>query len=394
MLENIKLSFRGVWSHKMRSFLTMLGIIIGIAAIIAIVSTIQGTNKQIEKNLIGSGSNTVKVELQQDGYSIDLSYQELPVGIGQISDAAMEEIQKLDNVESASKYHSRNVYDGVYYQNTSLSGGYVYGIDSTYLGTNSMVVERGRGITDADMSSRRKVALVDEKAAKTLFQGEDCLGRTIEIQQEPYVIVGIVGEKEKYDLVINSIDDYYTYAGSDSSGNVYVPDTTWPIIYQFDEPENLIVRASDTSTMTTVGKGAADILNGYISTSDDTIKYAAQDLLEQAKELQDEAQSGKWNDLNWNEYKTKDLAIGIGKQAGQAEKERDRAQYAVDPGDPDAAGGGSADSLLRGKGPGARVFAGGNCQIDIMCITGGGAKIVLRPCFFQWGLVQYYQLRG
>ena len=107
MLENIKLSFRGVWSHKMRSFLTMLGIIIGIAAIIAIVSTIQGTNKQIEKNLIGSGSNTVKVELQQDGYSIDLSYQELPVGIGQISDAAMEEIQKLDNVESASKYHSR-----------------------------------------------------------------------------------------------------------------------------------------------------------------------------------------------------------------------------------------------------------------------------------------------
>ena len=54
MLENIRLSFRGIWSHKMRSFLTMLGIIIGIAAIIAIVSTIQGTYEQIEKNLIGS----------------------------------------------------------------------------------------------------------------------------------------------------------------------------------------------------------------------------------------------------------------------------------------------------------------------------------------------------
>lgn len=65
MLENIRLSFRGIWSHKMRSFLTMLGIIIGIAAIIAIVSTIQGTNEQIEKNLIGSGSNNVKVTLQK-----------------------------------------------------------------------------------------------------------------------------------------------------------------------------------------------------------------------------------------------------------------------------------------------------------------------------------------
>ena len=47
MLENIRLSFRGIWSHKMRSFLTMLGIIIGIAAIIAIVSTIQGTNEHV-----------------------------------------------------------------------------------------------------------------------------------------------------------------------------------------------------------------------------------------------------------------------------------------------------------------------------------------------------------
>ena len=72
MLENIRLSFRGIWSHKMRSFLTMLGIIIGIAAIIAIVSTIQGTNEQIEKNLIGSGSNNVKVTLQKDGYDMEI----------------------------------------------------------------------------------------------------------------------------------------------------------------------------------------------------------------------------------------------------------------------------------------------------------------------------------
>ena len=59
MIENIRLSFQGIWSHKMRSFLTMLGIIIGIAAIIAIVSTIKGTNEQIKENLIGSGDNTI-----------------------------------------------------------------------------------------------------------------------------------------------------------------------------------------------------------------------------------------------------------------------------------------------------------------------------------------------
>ena len=53
MVENIRLSFQGIWAHKMRSFLTMLGIIIGIEAIIAIVSTINGTSEQIKENLVG-----------------------------------------------------------------------------------------------------------------------------------------------------------------------------------------------------------------------------------------------------------------------------------------------------------------------------------------------------
>ena len=65
MLENIRLAFKGIWSHKMRSFLTMLGIIIGIASIISIVSTIRGTNEQIKENLIGAGNNNVDVKLSQ-----------------------------------------------------------------------------------------------------------------------------------------------------------------------------------------------------------------------------------------------------------------------------------------------------------------------------------------
>lgn len=63
MFENIQLAFQGVFGHKLRSFLTMLGIIIGIASIITIISTIKGTNEQIKQNLIGSGSNIVNVQL-------------------------------------------------------------------------------------------------------------------------------------------------------------------------------------------------------------------------------------------------------------------------------------------------------------------------------------------
>ena len=80
MFENIRLAFQGIWSHKMRSFLTMLGIIIGIASIIAIVSTIKGTSEQIKDNLIGSGNNTVNVTLSQgdSAYSVDYYDAVLP----------------------------------------------------------------------------------------------------------------------------------------------------------------------------------------------------------------------------------------------------------------------------------------------------------------------------
>ena len=74
MIENIRLSFKGILSHKIRSFLTMLGIIIGIAAIIAIVSTIKGTNEQIKNNLIGAGNNTVKIQLSNGDTVCDFSY--------------------------------------------------------------------------------------------------------------------------------------------------------------------------------------------------------------------------------------------------------------------------------------------------------------------------------
>ena len=81
MFENIRLSLQGILSHKIRSFLTMLGIIIGIAAIIAIVSTIEGTNTQIKNNLIGAGNNTVSIQLMQGEWPYDFTYNPPPENV-------------------------------------------------------------------------------------------------------------------------------------------------------------------------------------------------------------------------------------------------------------------------------------------------------------------------
>ena len=184
MLENIRLSFQGLWSHKMRSFLTMLGIIIGIAAIIAIVSTIKGTNEQIKENLIGSGENTVNVQLYQGDESYELDYG-IPDGVPVISEETRQQMVDIKHVEGASLYTSRYASGAVYYQNTGLSGGRIYGIDSHYLNTCNYILKQGRGFTESDYKKFRKVVLLDENSAETLFQGEDPVGKTLEIQKQP-----------------------------------------------------------------------------------------------------------------------------------------------------------------------------------------------------------------
>lgn len=290
MLENIRLSFQGIWSHKMRSFLTMLGIIIGIAAIIAIVSTIQGTNKQIEQNLIGSGSNNVKVQLYNGDWTFDFSYESVPDGIPTVSQNILDQIKALPEVEDASLYLSRQDYDGVYYLNNSISGGYVNGIDENYFDTCGYVMKSGRGFTEDDYNNSRKVAILDENSAQSLFQGTDPMGKTIEVKGEPFVVIGIVTQLEKFEPVINSLDDYYTYT-QDTSGCVYVPNRVWPVIYQYDEPQQVVLKAKSTEDMTNAGKKTADLLNSGLNVSEDNVKYKSQDLLEQAKQIQQLSQS-------------------------------------------------------------------------------------------------------
>ena len=75
----------------------------------------------------------------------------------------------------------------------------------------------------------------------------------------------------------------------DNGGAVYIPTEMWPLIYQYDEPQSVILQADNTANMTSVGKQASDILN--MSVSNENVKYQAQDLMEQAKQIQQLSQS-------------------------------------------------------------------------------------------------------
>lgn len=291
MLENIRLSFQGIWSHKMRSFLTMLGIIIGIAAIIAIVSTIKGTNDQIKQNLIGSGDNSVSVQLYQGDNLYEMEYYGVPDGVPVISSDVLEEIKNINVVKDATIFTSRDAYGTIFHQNTGLSGGKLYGVETGYFTAVNMIVKSGRVFDSGDYKNFRKVAVLDNDSSKTLFLGEDPIGKTIEIKQEPYIVIGIVEKSSKFEPVISSIDDYYNFYSEQSSGIVYIPSATWPVIYGYDEPQKLVVSVNDTEDMTVAGKSSAEILNSKLNVTDVAMKYKAIDLLERAKEIQELSQS-------------------------------------------------------------------------------------------------------
>ena len=290
MRENIGLAFQGIWGHKMRSVLTMLGIIIGIASIITIVSTIQGTNEQIKENLIGAGNNVVTVEPYQNGQQLDFSWNSVPQGIRQITEDTRQELEKISGVEKVSLYFSRSNSQTLFYQNTQFNGK-LYGIDENFLSVYGYQVKSGRGFTQGDFDNCRKVALVDTTAATSLFGGLDPVGKSLEIQNDVYIVTGVVAQSKEFAPVINSMKDYQLYANT-SAGSVYVPSSVWPTVYQFEEPQNVAIKVENTDAMTMAGKEAADILTEkQIVNTESKLDYRSQDMLEQAQQLQKMSQS-------------------------------------------------------------------------------------------------------
>ena len=288
MIENIRLSFQGIWSHKMRSFLTMLGIIIGIAAIISIVSTIKGTNEQIKQNLIGSGNNVTRVQLYRKDYdyAYDMDNEGMPDGIPQVSDDVFNAVLDLPDVVSAAVYNRRTSYNSTFYfGNNELSGCQVYGIDNAYFSTCSYSVKRGRAFVPKDFTDFRHVAVLDSDTAQLFFQGEDPIGKTIEFRSIALVVVGVVEPDRKFEPVINTIDDYYTYINSQSAGAVFVPESIWPSLFAYDEPQEIAIQVTQTEAMSTVGEAVADLLNSQCT--NENIIYKAEDTLKQAQELQE-----------------------------------------------------------------------------------------------------------
>ena len=285
MLESISLALQGVWSHKLRSVLTMLGIIIGIASIITIVSTIKGTNEQIKESLVGAGNNAVIVQLYQDNYPYEVQYNGVPGGVYPITEETRQELCRIDHVKGVSLFCYRNYADGVYYGNNGFSGS-LYGIDEYYFDVNGYSLDHGRSFLSDDYAKAKKVCMLDTAAASALFSGKEPVGKTVEMQGESFTVVGVVRRASSATMQINTPNDYYQYMNE--TGTIFLPLKTWPMLFSFDEPQCAALRADNTDNMTSVGQKAGELLSSsQLIGADKSFSYRGQDLMEQAKNLQE-----------------------------------------------------------------------------------------------------------
>ncbi len=267
MIENIKLSFQGIRSHKMRSALTMLGIIIGIASIIIIVSLISGTSEQLKSAMIDSGDSTITVALydkEEPWNPLDPITKPLPDGVIPPDSDTVEAVENLDGVLGATPVYSSEYNVQVSYNGSNDSSVTVMGVEKDYFSLKNFALTSGRYFIDRDYDERHNVAVITSGLASSMFENESAIGKTITVGSELFTVVGLVKEIQTEEE-INTLSDYYMKVAMRAHEFVIVPSTSWVNFGGFDVYSSLVVKIKDVDDTVNVGAAASGVLNANIT---------------------------------------------------------------------------------------------------------------------------------
>ncbi|MBQ4899264.1 ABC transporter permease [Paenibacillus sp. Marseille-P2973] len=180
LLQSVKMAWKSIIGAKIRSLLTMLGIIIGVSSVITLVSVGQGTTSQITEQLEGLGTDLLTVNITGRGNTTSLSYEEAM----QLAD--IEGIKAVSPVVSGSATAKKDTV------NDSVS---IEGIAPSYEEVQDFHVQSGRYILDLDNEFRMKVALIGTETASTFLGTADPVGKTIQLDGTSFKIVGLLESK-------------------------------------------------------------------------------------------------------------------------------------------------------------------------------------------------------
>ena len=187
----LKIAWRALLLNKMRAFLTMLGIIIGVASVITMLAIGEGSKQSIKTQISSMGSNMITVRPgagMQGGVRMDMS---------SMQSLTMADLKSLKSsatlITNISPQVNGNGHVICGANNWPTS---IYGVSPEYLEVRVLRVKQGSMFTEADVSSASKVAVIGETIVKNLFKnGEDPIGKIIRFNSVPFKVIGILAEK-------------------------------------------------------------------------------------------------------------------------------------------------------------------------------------------------------
>jgi len=185
----IKVAFKSILKNRMRSFLTMLGIVIGVGAVIALVSLGRGASADIENEISSLGTNLLMIR------SSSSRMGGVSRGASSLNNLDMDDVERLEKDASLLQYVSPLV-------NASgqvIAGGHnwstrIQGVAPNYLHIKDWDMEKGTFFSDRDIRSRKKVAVIGKTVADELFPDENPVGGKIRIRNVPFVVIGVLCE--------------------------------------------------------------------------------------------------------------------------------------------------------------------------------------------------------
>ena len=187
-----KIAMRAIAANKLRSFLTMLGIIIGVASVIAMMAIGQGSKKSIQANISEMGSNMIMIRPGQD---------KGPGGAQQdASDMQTLKLKDYEALKEQAKYLSAISpsvnSSGQFINGNNNTPSTIYGISPDYMQIRQQKVKDGEMFTDEEVRSSAKVCVIGKTVADNLFtNGEDPVGKVIRFNKIPFRVVGVLESK-------------------------------------------------------------------------------------------------------------------------------------------------------------------------------------------------------
>ena len=254
--ESVSMSIANITQNRLRSFLTILGIMIGVTAVIALITTVSGVSTSISDSFTSMGAGTMTVAVTGNDMQAGLTSDN------------MDEIAKLDHISGVTPSVSAtiSVARGEDYESDiSLAGKNDY-----YFTTEPDAVERGRGFNLIDMDNMSRVCIIDSDIVDEFFYGVDPIGQNLYLNNLSFTVVGVMAQTDE------SISEIVS-----GTSDIYAPYTTVLKMNSETLVTSITVYIDEASASDSVQTALGNYLDTLFSYEDDTYEITTMDSIQE-----------------------------------------------------------------------------------------------------------------